>query len=197
MLCTPWQGDWEGGEEKEPSFLTWCKLLKGKSQKNLQPGLKSINAWKHEKCFKNMRKQVCAESKRKVGWWTFSAPPKNTFSVPLKCVSYSRLFTAATSCSPLTATLCLADKSYNSKSLQSPSAVAIAVCALKRQEDGQPCKRAGHRELSPADQGSTEAGWGKRRGKGQQIRKRGTGREEEGKDLMVMSCQHIYVIFNS
>ena len=75
--------------------------------------------------------------------------------------------------------------------------MAIAVCVLKRQEDGQPCKRAGHRELSPTDQGSTEAGGGKRRGKGQQIRKRGTGREEEGKDLMVLSCQHIYVIFNS
>lgn len=72
--------------------------------------------------------------------------------------------------------------------------MAIAVCVLKRQEDGQPCKRVGPRELSPADQGSTEVGRGKRRGKGQQVRKRGMGREEEGKDLMIMSCQHIYVI---
>lgn len=191
MLCIPWQGSWEGGEEKEPSFLTWCKLLKGKSQKNLQPGLKSINAWKHEKCFKNTRKQVCAESKGKAGWWTFSAPPKNTFSFPLKCVSYSRLSMTATSCSPLTKPLYVQlTRAKTAKGYKAHQLWQSLYVSWRGRKVGN-LARVGPRELSPADQGSTAVGGGKRRGKGQQVRKRRMGREEEGKDLMIMSCQHI------
>lgn len=89
-----------------------------------------------------MRKQVYAGIlKRKVGWYGLSLHHQKYIQCSyLKCVSYPRLFTAATSCSPLTATLCLADKGYNSKSLQSQSAVAIAVCALKRAGRWAACK---------------------------------------------------------
>lgn len=84
--------------------------------------------------------------------------------------------------------------------------MAIAACVLKSQDDGQPCKTVGHREVSPADQGSTEAGREKGEGRGSKLERNGKRRGRERPHGNVMSAHicnrleyflYIYMIYQN
>ena len=84
--------------------------------------------------------------------------------------------------------------------------MAITVCVLKRQEDGQPCKTVGHRKMSPADPGSTEAGREKGERRGSKLERAGERRGRERPHGNVMSAHicnrfeyflYIYMIYQN
>ena len=66
------------------------------------------------------------------------------------------------------------------------------MCVIKGQADGRSGDTAEQGGLSPADRGSAEAGMG--RGGSSKLEEKGQLREKEGNDLLLISCQHIYVI---